>query len=79
MVDSLTIEGLKQIEGILVADFEEGLPNNSCTWNKQEGMTFDIANDEALESGSYYKMGGIVGWDWVLGAVDIPLDNRCNI
>ncbi|MAO45883.1 MAG: hypothetical protein CL823_01905 [Crocinitomicaceae bacterium] len=75
MVDSLTIEGLKQIEGILVADFEEGLPNNSCTWEQAGGsMTFDIANDEALESGSYYKMGGIVGWDWVLGAIDIPLD-----
>lgn len=75
MVDSLTIEGLKQIEGLLVADFEEGLPNNSLTW-KQLGtsMTFNIANDEALEGSAYYKMGGIVGWDWVLGAIDIPLE-----
>lgn len=75
LIDSLQIEGLKVYEGIMITDFEDGIPANSCSWRQEGGsMTFDLGYDNALEGQAYYKMGGIVGWDWVLGALDIPLN-----
>lgn len=74
-VDALSIESTKQFEGISVADFEDGLPEGTLMFKQLGGnMTFEIASDDALQGNAYYKMGGKVGFDWVVGQIDIPLD-----
>ena len=71
----LVIQGEKVFEGLLVADFDAGLPEGALIWHQDGGnMTFDLAQDEALQGGQYFKMGGRVNWDWSLGYIDIPLD-----
>ena len=58
-----------------MADFDVGLPDGALVWHQDGGnMTFDLAQDEALQGGQYFKMGGRVNWDWSLGYIDIPLD-----
>ena len=71
----LVIQGEKVYEGLPVADFDVGLPDGALVWHQDGGnMTFDLAQDEALQGGQYFKMGGRVNWDWSLGYIDIPLD-----
>ena len=74
--DSLSILGNKIYDGILVADFEDGLPINSILFHQfSMNMTFDTASDQALVGNTYFKMGGRMGWnEWLLGQLDIPLD-----
>jgi hypothetical protein len=75
LVDALSIESTKQFEGITVADFENGLPEGTLLFKQLGGnMTFEIANDDPVQGDAYYKMGGRVGFDWVVGQIDIPLD-----
>lgn len=78
--DSLTVLGTKTYDGILVANFEDNLPENTLVW-KQTGsnMTFETSTDNPLEGNTYFKMGGKVGWDWVLGSIDIPLTNLSEV
>ena len=71
----LAVEGVKLYEGIEVANFDDGIPEGSLVWRQGGGnMTFELAQDEALQGDQYFKMGGIVNWDWSLGYIDIPLD-----
>ena len=75
LADALSIESTKQFEGITVADFEDGLPEGTLLFKQFGGnMTFEMANDDPVQGDTYYKMGGKVGFDWVVGQIDIPLD-----
>ena len=75
--DTVTIISTKTYEnGIWLEDFEDGLPENSLVYYNTDGggMTFSLANDDALLGNSYFKMGGRVNWDWPLGNLDIPIN-----
>jgi hypothetical protein len=75
LVAGLSIQSTKQFEGITIADFEDGLPEGTLMFKQLGGnMTFEIANDNPVQGDAYYKMGGRVGFDWVVGQIDIPLD-----
>lgn len=80
--DTLTIISAKSYEnGIWLEDFENGLPNDALVSYNTDGggMTFSVANDNALLGSSYFKMGGRVNWDWALGKLDMNLDlNNIN-
>ena len=54
----LEIQGQKVYEGLPVADFDVGLPDGALVWHQDGGnMTFDLAQDEALQGGSTSKWG----------------------
>tara|TARA_B100001113_G_scaffold346427_1_gene337326 strand:- start:462 stop:1511 length:1050 start_codon:yes stop_codon:yes gene_type:complete len=75
--DTISIVSAKTYEnGIWVENFEDGLPTNGLIYYTPDGggMTFSISNDDALLGSSYFKMGGRVNWDWVLGTLDLPLN-----
>ena len=75
--DTLSIVSSKTYEnGVWLEDFEDGLPSNGLVYYNTDGggMTFAVANDDALLGSSYFKMGGRVNWDWNLGILDIPLN-----
>ena len=75
--DTVTIISTKTYEnGVWLEDFEDGLPENSLVYYNTDGggMTFSLANDDALLGNSYFKMGGRVNWDWPLGNLDIPIN-----
>jgi len=74
--DTIMIVSAKTYEnGIWYEDFEDGLPTDALVYYNTDGggMTFSVANDEALLGNSYFKMGGRVNWDWPLGNLDLPL------
>ena len=74
--DTIIIVSEKTYEnGIWVENFEDGVPANGLIYYNTDGggMTFSVANDEALIGNSYFKMGGKVNWDWSLGILDLPL------
>lgn len=73
-VDSLTVISAKVNEGLLLADFENGVPSG---WGGflQSGADMSFFTDDTDVSGQgnfYYDMGGEVDWDWLIGYVDIP-------
>ena len=74
--DTLTILGKKVYEGIMVADFENGIPQDALVFHQfSMNMTFETASDDPLNGNSYFKMGGRMGWnEWFLGSIDFPLD-----
>jgi hypothetical protein len=75
--DTLNIVGTNSYEdGILVADFENGLPPDALvSWTSNIGFrTFDISNDDPLLGNAYFKMGGKVNWDWPIGKLDLKLN-----
>ena len=75
--DTITIISAKTYEnGVWIEDFEDGLPSDGLLYFNVDGgeMTFDVANDDALLGGSYFKMGGKVNWDWPLGNLDLPIN-----
>lgn len=73
--DSLTITGIKIYDGILVSDFENGIEDAIVSWTKDIGLkTFEVANDNPLSGNQYFKMGGKVNWDWILGKIDFKCD-----
>ena len=79
--DTITIVSVKNYDnGIWFEDFENGLPANGLVYYNADGggMTFSVANDNALLGNSYFKMGGKVNWDWSLGSLDLPI-NITNI
>lgn len=72
--DSLNVISAKLNEGLLLADFESGVPNG---WGGfvQSGADMSFFTDDTKVSGQgnfYYDMGGEVDWDWLIGYVDIP-------
>ena len=75
--DTITIVSVKNYDnGIWFEDFENGFPANGLVYYNADGggMTFSVANDNALLGNSYFKMGGKVNWDWSLGSLDLPLN-----
>ena len=75
--DTITIVSVKNYDtGIWFEDFEDGLPANGLVYYNTDGggMTFSLANDDALLGNSYFRMGGRVNWDWALGSIDLPLN-----
>ena len=75
--DTINIIGSNTYEnGIIVADFENGLPTDALvSWTTNIGFrTFDISNDDPLLGNAYFKMGGKVNWDWPIGKLDLKLD-----
>ena len=74
--DTINILETKIYDGIVVADFENGIPPEAIVFHQfSMNMTFDISNDDPLEGNNYFKMGGRMGWnEWFLGSLDIPLD-----
>ena len=79
--DSITIISSKTYEnGVWLESFENGLPADALVYYNPDGggMTFSVANDNALLGSSYFKMGGRVNWDWALGNIDMPI-NMDNI
>ena len=75
--DTLNIVSANTFENnIWFEDFEDGIPTDGLVYYNTDGggMTFSIANDDALLGSSYFKMGGRVNWDWALGSLDIPLN-----
>jgi len=75
--DTLNIIGSNTYEdGILVANFENGLPPDALvSWTSNIGLrTFEIANDDPLLGNAYFKMGGKVNWDWPIGKLDLKLN-----
>ena len=74
--DTINILETKIYDGIVVADFENGIPPEAIVFHQfSMNMTFDISNDNPLEGNNYFKMGGRMGWnEWFLGSLDIPLD-----
>lgn len=73
MTVDLSVTGVKQNDGFLLSDFENGIDPN---WNvfAQTGanMSFFTADSGSPQQSSYYDMGGEVTWDWLIGLVDIP-------
>jgi len=79
--DIITIISSKNYgNGVWLEDFENGLPTDALVYYNPDGggMTFSVANDNALLGSSYFKMGGRVNWDWALGNLDMPI-NIANI
>ena len=75
--DTITIVSAKTYDnGIWFEDFEDGIPVEGLVYYNTDGggMTFSVANDDALLGNSYFKMGGRVNWDWALGNLDLPLN-----
>ncbi len=70
----ITITGLKENPGFLLADFETGV-NPKWTIFKQSGANMDFkikADAFSPQGGSYFNMAGTVDWDWLIGLVDFP-------
>ena len=76
MRTELTVTGTRVFDGIPVADFEEGIPEEALVFHQfSQNMTFDVAQDDPLMGANYFKMGGRMGWnEWMLGQIDFPLD-----
>ena len=75
--DTISIISAKTYEnGIWVENFENGSPTNGLVYYNTDGggMTFSVANDDALLGNNYFKMGGRVNWDWSLGSLDLPIN-----
>lgn len=74
-VAALQVAGVKTYSGIEVATFDVGLPDGALVWHQDGGnMTFELAQENALQGNQCFKMGGRVNWDWSLGYIDIPIE-----
>ena len=74
ILDTLSIAGTRVAEGLIVADFENGI-DPAWTGFVQSGadMSFNITNDIVPAQGNgYYDMGGEVNWDYLIGLIDFP-------
>lgn len=73
-IQPLIVTGLKENEGFVVADFENG---KNPGWDEfvQSGanMSFNIVEDiTAGERNHYYDMGGRVDFDFLIGLIEFP-------
>jgi hypothetical protein len=70
----VTILETKINEGFLLSDFENGL-NPGWNFFLQSGadMRFNIVESDSSAQGyNYYRMGGAVDWDYLIGYIDMP-------
>lgn len=81
--DTISILGAKTYDdGIVIADFENGLPAESILYinpNNFVNDTFDIASDSPLLGDSYYRARGRVNWEWNIGKLDFKLDFNSTV
>ena len=58
-VAALQVAGVKTYSGIEVANFDAGLPDGALVWHQDGGnMTFELAQENALQGNQCFKMGG---------------------
>jgi len=74
VLDTLNIVGNQVINGLVVADFENGINPEWTNFFEEGGdFSFDITNDVVPGQGNnYYDMGGLVDWTWLVGLIDFP-------
>jgi hypothetical protein len=72
--DTLTVESVRQINGLVVADFESGfLPGWVLFAQSGADMSFFIDDEiTAAQGNNYYDMGGLVDFDYLIGYLDFP-------
>jgi len=73
----VTVTGKRVVEATILDDFEGGF-NPSWTKFIQTGanMQFSVQSAPPLAEGtSYYRMGGTVAWDWLIGMYEMPKAN----
>ncbi|MDA0829161.1 MAG: hypothetical protein O3A70_06490, partial [Bacteroidetes bacterium] len=73
----VTVTGKRLVEATILDDFEGGF-NPSWTKFIQTGanMQFSVQSAPPLAEGtSYYRMGGTVAWDWLIGMYEMPKAN----
>lgn len=71
----LTIEAVKENEGVLVSNFESGLPA-SLPHFYQSGVNFFADDASAAGQGNrYMNAGGTVPWDYLIGLIEFPALN----
>ena len=72
---SVSAEDRRPVEGLLCWKIlrPAGTLDGGSFVQSGADMSFVIRTDEnAVQGGSYYDMGGEVGWDWLIGLIDIP-------
>jgi hypothetical protein len=71
---SITVDAPKVNTGLLLEDFEgEWNPGWGSFVQAGADMSFVIKTDgNAAQGNGYYDMGGEVGWDYLIGLIDIP-------
>ncbi|NNC83570.1 MAG: hypothetical protein HKN79_08330 [Flavobacteriales bacterium] len=75
-VDSLEVISSRIIDGVFVADFENGIdPAWGSFVQTGANMSFNTSSEIAAGQGdSYLDIGGEVSWDWLILYVDFPGD-----
>ncbi len=69
----VTILDTKINEGFLISDFENGInPGWNIFLQSGADMRFNIVESDSSAQGyNYYRMGGAVNWDYLIGYVDL--------
>lgn len=70
---SIEITGLRTLDALVLDDFEDGL-NPAWSLFAQTGADMKFLGVSApplAEGQQYYRMGGAVTWDWLIGLLDI--------
>jgi hypothetical protein len=69
----IVIDSTRVNEGFLLSDFEDGVnPNWNTFFQTGADMKFTvIESDSSAQGRQYYKMGGAVSWDWLIGLIDM--------
>lgn len=72
--EEVLIQSITETEGLVVADFENGMNPEWLTFSQAgANMSFTIADDTLAPQGQfYYDMGGEVSWDWLIGMIEFP-------
>ena len=72
--DTLEVVSTRDISGLVVADFENGMQPGWTTFIQSGAdMSFTITDDiPAAQGNKYYDMGGEVDWDWLIGLIEFP-------
>lgn len=73
LLSTIEITGLRTLDAIVLDDFEDGLdPIWSLFAQTGADMKFLGVSEPPLAEGQqYYRMGGTVTWDWLIGLLDI--------
>lgn len=71
---NFTITGKSEPQGIVVADFENGIQSGWKTFIQSgANMSFVIRDTGVVpHANHYYDMGGTVDWDWLIGMIEFP-------
>ncbi len=72
--DTLMIAGTKTYQGFVLSDFETGTNPDWVTFAQSgANMSFNVATSAtAAQGNSYFDIGGVVDWDWLIGLIHMP-------